>query len=79
MLPNDVAFKRTPRSVRYKQLDLLFIKFTCTKPEQKPNQLKLQMPRPTTAFRLRRWLCFAFYVLGDLKIKKKKPPHSETQ
>ena len=53
---NGVAFKRTPRSVRYQQSDLLFIKFICANAEQKPNQLKLQIPRPTTAFRLRRWL-----------------------
>jgi hypothetical protein len=57
--PNDVAFKRTPRSVRYQQHDLLIVNITCTKPEQKPNQQKLQMLRPTTAFRLRR-------LLGDL-------------
>ncbi|MBU2447456.1 MAG: hypothetical protein KJ666_18035 [Bacteroidetes bacterium] len=31
---NVVAFKRTPRSVRYKHYDLLFIKFTYTKTEQ---------------------------------------------
>lgn len=33
-LPNGVAYKRTPKSFRYKLIDLLFTKFKRTKTEQ---------------------------------------------